>query len=64
MKVLRFIKAVLVLVSMFLSFTACSEGQDSAAPIFDIAFSPEEGLIFNGEGGEQSINFSCNMDWG
>ena len=51
MKVLRFIKAVLVLVSMFLSFTACSEGQDSAAPIFDIAFSPEEGLIFNGEGG-------------
>ena len=64
MKVLRFIKAVLVIVSMFLSFTACSEGQDSAAPIFGIAFSPEEGLIFNGEGGEQSINFSCNMDWG
>lgn len=63
MKVLRFIRQVLFFVITSLSFTACNKDSNSATPIFGIDSSFEKGLTFGGEGGEQSINFDCSMDW-
>ncbi|WP_373176590.1 leucine-rich repeat protein [Bacteroides eggerthii] len=63
MKVLRFIRLILLFVITSLSFTACNEDSNSTAPIFVIDSSLEKGLTFSGEGGEQSINFTCSMDW-
>lgn len=63
MKVLRFVRLVLLFVITTLSLAACNEESNSTAPIFYIKSPLEEGLIFGGEGGEQFIEFGCNMDW-